>query len=64
MPLVLKTLRIFFQAKTLNRIIAYIHLFPLAPNPHTHTAMRYACGSSGSRASPPSWDPPLASFDG
>ena len=50
MPLVLKTLKTFFLAKTRNRYYLYT---PVPPQTHTHTPLRHACGSSGSRAAPP-----------
>ena len=49
MRLVLKTLKTFFPAKTRNR---YYRIHTPMP-PDTHTPLRYACGSSGSRAAPP-----------
>ena len=51
MPLVLKTLKTFFLAKT--RIRYYrIHLYLYTPMP-PDTPLRYACDSSGLRAAPP-----------
>ena len=53
MPLVLKTLKTFFRAKTRNRYYR-IHTSMAPCPPDTHTPpLRYACGSSGSRAAPP-----------
>ena len=59
MPLVLKTLKTFFPAKTRNRYYRIHTSIPPCP-PDTHTPLTYACGSSGSRAAPPPppWDPP------
>ena len=61
MHLVLKTAKTFFLAKTRNR--HYRINTSISPCPQTHTPLRYACGSSGSRAAhspPPGWDPPLS----
>ena len=47
MPLVFKTLKTFFLAKTLS---SHTYLYtPMPPD----TLLRYACGSSGLRAAPP-----------
>ena len=51
MPLVLKTLKTVFLAKTRYRYYC-IHT-SIPPCPQTHTPLRYACGSSGLRAAPP-----------
>ena len=52
MPLVLKTLKTFLPAKTRNRDYCIHTSIPPCP-PDTHTPLRHACGSSGSRAAPP-----------
>ena len=52
MRLVLKTLKTFFLAKTRNRYYRIHTSIPPSPPP-THTPLRYACGSSGLRATPP-----------
>ena len=52
MPLALKTLETFFLTKMRNRYYRIHTSIPPMP-PDTHTPLRYACGSSGSRAAPP-----------
>ena len=58
MPLVLKTLKTFFPAKTEDRYYRIHTSIPPCP-PDTHTPLRYACGSSGSRAAPPPAELPI-----
>ena len=53
MPLVLQTLKTSLLAKTRNRYYRIHASIPPCP-PDTHTPLRYACGSSGSRAAPSS----------
>ena len=57
MPLVLKTLKTFFPAKPRNRYYRIHTSIPPLPL-DTHIPLRYACGSSGSRAAPPPLGPP------
>ena len=59
MPLVLKTLKTFFPAKTRNRYYRIHTSIPPCPQTHTHTPSRYACGSSGLCTAPP---PPPRKF--
>ena len=51
MPLVLKTLKTFFLAKTRNRYYCIQPLYPHASD--THTPLTYAYGSSRLQAAPP-----------
>ena len=58
MPSVLKTLKTFFRAKTRNRYyLIHTSIPPCLPN--THTPLRYACCSSGSRVPPPPAELPI-----
>ena len=58
MPLVLKTLKTFFAAKTRNGYYRIHTSIPPCPL-DAHTPLRYACGSSGSRAPPPPAELPI-----